>query len=74
MPILRFALYPAFDVATVEFTGTAAPFRSTDYQPELIYVLPVAKRFGTLPGGWRIRMLQAGIAHQSNGQERTFIA
>jgi phospholipase A1 len=46
----------------------SAPFRSTDYQPELIYVLPVAKRFGTLPGGWRVRMLQAGIAHQSNGQ------
>lgn len=46
----------------------SAPFRSTDYQPELIYVLPLAKRFGTLPGGWRVRMLQAGIAHQSNGQ------
>ncbi len=46
----------------------SAPFRSTDYQPELIYVLPLAKKLGTLPGGWRVRMLQAGIAHQSNGQ------
>lgn len=46
----------------------SAPFRSTDYQPELIYVLPLAKQFGTLAGGWRVRMLQAGIAHQSNGQ------
>jgi phospholipase A1 len=46
----------------------SAPFRSTDYQPELIYVVPVAKRFGELGDGWRIRMLQFGAAHQSNGQ------
>lgn len=46
----------------------SAPFRNTDYQPELIYILPLAKKFGTLPWGWRVRMLQAGIAHQSNGQ------
>ena len=46
----------------------SAPFRSTDYQPEAIYVVPVPERLGALPGGWRLRMLQAGIAHQSNGQ------
>ncbi len=46
----------------------SAPFRSTDYQPELIYVVPVAKRFGDLGDGWRVRMLQFGVAHQSNGQ------
>jgi len=46
----------------------SAPFRSTDYQPELIYVVPVAKRFGELADGWRVRMLQFGVAHQSNGQ------
>ncbi|MFN6972228.1 MAG: phospholipase A [Rheinheimera sp.] len=46
----------------------SAPFRSTDYQPELIYVVPVAKRFGELGDGWRVRMLQFGVAHQSNGQ------
>ncbi len=46
----------------------STPFRSTDYQPELIYVVPVAKRFGELGDGWRVRMLQFGIAHQSNGQ------
>lgn len=46
----------------------SAPFRSTDYQPELIYVVPVPKRFGEVGDGWRVRMLQFGIAHQSNGQ------
>ncbi len=45
----------------------SAPFRSTDYQPEAIYVVPVPARLGALPWGWRLRMLQAGIAHQSNG-------
>lgn len=46
----------------------SAPFRSTDYQPEAIYVLPVPPRLGSLPGGWRWQMLQLGLAHQSNGQ------
>lgn len=46
----------------------SAPFRSTDYEPELIYVLPVPRSAGQLPGGWRLSMLQAAVAHQSNGQ------
>ena len=46
----------------------SAPFRSTDYEPELIYVLPVPRPYGELPGGWRLSMLQAALAHQSNGQ------
>jgi phospholipase A1 len=46
----------------------SSPFRSTDYQPEAIYVLPVPARFSQLPGGWHWRMLQLGFAHQSNGQ------
>ena len=46
----------------------SSPFRSTDYQPEAIYVIPVPPRLGTLPGGWNWRMAQLGIAHQSNGQ------
>jgi phospholipase A1/A2 len=46
----------------------SSPFRSTDYQPELIYVVPFPQRLGILPLGWRLRMLQAGFAHQSNGQ------
>jgi phospholipase A1 len=46
----------------------SSPFRSTDYQPEAIYVVPVPQRLGTLPGGWNWRMTQFGLAHQSNGQ------
>lgn len=46
----------------------SAPFRSSDYQPEAIYVVPVPEKFGALPFGWHLRMLQLGAAHQSNGQ------
>lgn len=46
----------------------SSPFRSTDHQPEAIYVVPVSARIGTLPLGWHMRMLQFGAAHQSNGQ------
>lgn len=46
----------------------SAPFRSTDYQPEVIYVIPTAEYLGALPFGWRLQMLQFGFVHQSNGQ------
>jgi phospholipase A1 len=46
----------------------SSPFRSTDYQPEAIYVIPVPEKMGKLPGGWQWRMAQLGLAHQSNGQ------
>lgn len=46
----------------------SAPFRNTDYQPEAIFVVPTPEILGALPGGWRWRMTQLGIAHQSNGQ------
>jgi phospholipase A1 len=46
----------------------SSPFRSTDYQPEAIYVVPVPAQWGTLPFGVNLRMLQFGLAHQSNGQ------
>lgn len=46
----------------------SSPFRSTDYQPEVIYVVPVPERWGVLPFGVNLRMLQFGFAHQSNGQ------
>lgn len=49
-------------------SGDSSPFRSTDYQPELIYVVPVPQKFGKLPLGWNLRMLQLSFAHQSNGQ------
>ncbi|MFN3416922.1 MAG: phospholipase A [Caldimonas sp.] len=46
----------------------SAPFRSTDYEPELIYVAPVPGPLRHLPGGWQWRMAQLGLSHQSNGQ------
>lgn len=46
----------------------SAPFRSTDYQPEVIYVVPTPASWQSLPLGWKWRMTQAGIVHQSNGQ------
>jgi phospholipase A1 len=43
----------------------SAPFRSTDYEPELIYIAPLA---ADLPLGWKLRYAQVGVVHQSNGQ------
>lgn len=41
------------------------PFRTTDHEPEVVYVYPTDAR---LPGGWRWRYSGIGVAHQSNGQ------
>ncbi|WP_225782566.1 phospholipase A [Xenophilus sp. Marseille-Q4582] len=41
------------------------PFRTTDHEPELMYVYPTDIK---LPGGWRWRYAGVGIVHQSNGQ------
>ena len=46
----------------------SSPFRSTDYEPELMYVVPVPLNAQQLPLGWRWRYVQLGLAHQSNGQ------
>jgi phospholipase A1 len=46
----------------------SAPFRNTDFEPEVIYVVPVPQGLRALPGGWDFRMVQLGLAHQSNGQ------
>lgn len=44
----------------------SAPFRNTDYEPELFITQPVK---AALPGGGQLRVLGAGLVHQSNGQE-----
>lgn len=41
------------------------PFRSTDHEPEVMYVAPVQS---ALPGTWRMRLAGVGLVHQSNGQ------
>jgi phospholipase A1/A2 len=44
------------------------PFRNTDYEPEVIYVVPTPRIWRQLPLGWQWRFGQVGFAHQSNGQ------
>jgi phospholipase A1/A2 len=46
-------------------TRLSAPFRSTDHEPELLYVVPTP---ASLPMGWSWRMGAFGVVHQSNGQ------
>ncbi|MDO4641486.1 MAG: phospholipase A [Neisseria sp.] len=45
----------------------SAPFRNTDYMPELLITQPVK---ANLPFGGKLRMVGAGFAHQSNGQSQ----
>ena len=48
------------------FNGAISrPFRSTDHEPEVMYVVPLDF---ALPGGWRWRYAGVGLVHQSNGQ------
>lgn len=48
------------------FNGAISrPFRTTDHEPELMYVYPTDFK---LPGGWRWRYTGLGVVHQSNGQ------
>lgn len=49
--------------------GASAPFRNTDYQPEVIFVAPTPRAWQRwLPADWQWRMTQVGFVHQSNGQ------
>ena len=43
------------------------PFRSTDHEPEVIYIYPHQI---PLLGGWNYRLSGAGLVHQSNGQSK----
>ena len=45
--------------------GNSAPFRNTDYEPELILTQPVKM---DLPWGGKLRMVGTGLVHQSNGR------
>jgi phospholipase A1/A2 len=48
------------------FTSSLSrPFRSTDHEPELMYIAPAEAQ---LPGGWRLRYSGISLNHQSNGQ------
>lgn len=45
--------------------GLSRPFRSTDHEPELIYIHPLQS---ANPSEWRLRFGGIGVVHQSNGQ------
>jgi phospholipase A1 len=45
--------------------AVSRPFRSTDHEPEVIYVRPLQ---APDPTRWRLRYAGAGLVHQSNGQ------
>lgn len=75
--VLQDVLLPGGDV-WVAFTQQAMwqiwngrdskPFRNTDYEPEVMYLLPTGKGLRNLPWGWQWRYSQFALAHQSNGQ------
>lgn len=44
---------------------SSRPFRSSDYQPEIFLTQPIK---GNLPGNGSLRLLGAGLVHESNGQ------
>jgi phospholipase A1 len=53
------SLWQLYDAAN------SRPFRATDHEPELIYVVPTSLSLG----GLQVKMAGLGLAHQSNGQE-----
>ncbi len=46
----------------------SSPFRNTDFQPEVIYVVPTPDFLKHATGGWIWQMSEFGFVHQSNGQ------
>jgi phospholipase A1 len=45
--------------------GLSRPFRSTDHEPELVYIHPLQTEKAD---AWRLRLWGVGLVHQSNGQ------
>ncbi|RZQ55763.1 phospholipase [Pseudidiomarina tainanensis] len=48
----------------------SSPFRSTNYKPEVFYILPWKDKWDFLPGDAEVRFAKAGLAHESNGQRK----
>jgi len=46
------------------------PFRSTDHNPDIFYVIPVSQKFDLIPGNLGLEMVRVGLAHHSNGQSK----
>jgi phospholipase A1 len=56
--------YSQYSVWQMYNKALSSPFRNTDYQPELMYVIPT----GGEVLGLKWRMLNIGLVHQSNGR------
>ncbi|RUO47847.1 phospholipase A [Pseudidiomarina donghaiensis] len=48
----------------------SSPFRSTNYKPEVFYVMPWKEKWDFIPGDATVRFAKAGLAHESNGQRK----
>lgn len=48
----------------------SSPFRSTNYNPDVFYILPWTEEFDFIPGDARVRFAKVGFAHESNGQTK----
>lgn len=46
------------------------PFRSTDHNPDIFYVIPLSQKFDLIPGELGLEMVKVGLAHHSNGQSK----
>ncbi|WP_157980754.1 phospholipase A [Aliidiomarina taiwanensis] len=46
------------------------PFRSTDHNPDIFYVIPLSQTFDLIPGELGLEMVRVGLAHHSNGQSK----
>ena len=60
--------YTAQSLWQIYDAANSRPFRATDHEPELVYVVPTPLEVG----GLKLRMAGLGLAHQSNGQELPF--
>lgn len=48
----------------------SSPFRSTNYNPDVFYIVPWFEEFDPIPGPAEIRFAKVGFAHESNGQTK----
>jgi phospholipase A1 len=60
--------YTAQSLWQIYDAANSRPFRATDHEPELVYVVPTPYAIG----GLKLKMAGLGLAHQSNGQELPF--
>ncbi|WP_258807890.1 phospholipase A [Pseudidiomarina sp. CB1] len=48
----------------------SSPFRSTNYNPDVFYIVPWSDDLDFIPGPAKVRFAKVGFAHESNGQTK----